>query len=392
MDTTDDIVIPADTSWLKDKNAQAVCRALTAGGHQALFVGGCVRNALLGLPDSDVDISTDALPDQTTNCAQVAGLKAVPTGIDHGTITVIAGGTPFEVTTFRRDVQTDGRRAVVAYSTDIADDARRRDFTMNALYATPDGKVLDPLGGMPDLMARRIRFIEDADARIQEDYLRILRFFRFSAWYANPDEGFDTAALSAIAQNIEGIQTLSAERVGQEMRKLLAAPDPARALAGMRSTGAQQHVLPGADDRWIGPIVHMEQTLTLDPAWLCRLAALGGEDPTTRLRLSKAEMRHLTHLRDAAYGAQSLAEIAYRHGPQVARQVLLLRCAMAEKMPETGALETIHTAAEQKFPIHSSDLRPTFEGPDLGARLAELEARWIASNFTLTKDALLDLP
>ena len=212
-------------AWLTDPAAQQVCRVLTDAGHQAWFVGGCVRNALLGAPVADLDLTTDARPDVVIQLATAAGLKVIPTGIDHGTVTVIVKNTHFEVTTFSRDVATDGRRAVVAFANTMVEDARRRDFTMNALYAGPDGVVVDPLGGLPDLFARRVRFIEDADQRIREDYLRILRFFRFHAWYGA--DGLDANALAACAANIDGLASLSRERVTAELFKLLAAPDPA---------------------------------------------------------------------------------------------------------------------------------------------------------------------
>ena len=173
------VKITAD--WLSSDAAQTVCRMLTDAGYQAWFVGGCVRNALIDAPVSDLDLSTNARPDTVVELAKAAGLKAIPTGIDHGTITVVAGGEPFEITTFRKDVATDGRRATVAFADDMESDARRRDFTMNALYADQDGIVADPLNGLPDLQARRVRFIENPDQRIKEDYLRILRFFRFHA-------------------------------------------------------------------------------------------------------------------------------------------------------------------------------------------------------------------
>ena len=163
-----------DADWLTNEHTQRVCRVLTDAGAQALIVGGCVRNALLNQPVSDIDIATDALPEQVMKLAGEAGIKAVPTGIDHGTVTLVSGGIPFEITTFRRDVETDGRRAVVAYSDTVEEDAARRDFTMNALYVRPDGTVLDPIGGLPDLRARRVRFIGSAEDRIREDYLRIL--------------------------------------------------------------------------------------------------------------------------------------------------------------------------------------------------------------------------
>ena len=201
-------------NWIKDQAAQKVCAMLTDAGKQAWFVGGCVRNALLGAPVSDLDISTDARPEEVIALAAAAGLKPVPTGIDHGTVTVVVDRHPFEVTTFRRDVETDGRRAVVAFADTMEEDASRRDFTMNALYAAPDGTVVDPLGGLPDLEARRVRFIGDPHDRIREDYLRILRFFRFHAWYGS--DGLDRDGYAACAELSDGLENLSKERVGQE--------------------------------------------------------------------------------------------------------------------------------------------------------------------------------
>ena len=390
MDASDDIRLPPDTRWLKDANAQAVCAAIMAGGHSIYFVGGCVRNALLDLPDSDVDMSTDALPEEVIALARAAGLKPVPTGIDFGTVTVVAKGEPFEITTFRRDVQTDGRRAVVAFSKDMRDDALRRDFTMNALYATPQGLVVDPLDGIADVHARRIRFIENAGDRIREDYLRTLRFFRFSAWYGDPAQGFDTDALDAIAQNLDGLETLSAERIGQEMRKLLSAPDPSQALAGMRSTGVSQVILPGADDRWIGPIVHFEQMLDVPPHWMTRLAALGGEGLDLTRWMSRKEAREYTVLREAAYSGASLPDVSYRQGQTAGVTTAMIRAAMAETPPAPDTLETVIRASQADFPIKAKHLMPDYEGPALGDRLTELEQIWINSGFTLTKSELLN--
>ncbi len=178
MDGRDERLTAEAAPWLTAPGARAVCAAVAAGGHRVLFVGGCVRNAMLGAPVSDVDMATSAIPEEVIELATAAGLKPVPTGVAHGTVTVVADGTGYEVTTFRRDVQTDGRRAVVAFSSDIMEDARRRDFTMNALYADADGMVIDPLGGgLADLRARRVRFIEDAQQRIREDYLRASAVF-----------------------------------------------------------------------------------------------------------------------------------------------------------------------------------------------------------------------
>ncbi len=389
MGRTHDILIPPETSWLADPAAQHLCRTIQDAGHDIFFVGGCVRNALLNLPDSDVDMSTDAHPERVVEIVEAQGLKAIPTGIDHGTITVVVDGKPFEVTTFRRDVSTDGRRAVVAFSDNIQDDARRRDFTMNALYATTDGEVVDPLGGLPDALSGRIRFIEDPVQRIKEDYLRILRFFRFSAWYANPTTGFEPDTLAAIASNTDGLDQLSSERIGQEMRKLLEAPDPSQAVAAMRQTGVLNRVLPGADDRFLSILIHIEQTMGITRRWINRLAVLGGHDVATQLRMSKADARELAILRDVAFEPISLSEIAYRHGLLAAEGSMIIRAAFAERMPEHSMLETILTASRARFPVSSKDLISQLQGPALGAKLKELEERWIASNFSLSADELL---
>ena len=277
-------------TWLESAHTQQVMRLLTDAGHQAFAVGGCVRNALLGVPVMDIDISTDAHPQVVMALAGAAGLKAVPTGIDHGTVTVVTEHEGFEITTFRADVETDGRRAVVRYSQDVREDALRRDFTMNALYADANGTLHDPLQGLPDLQARRIRFIEDADRRIREDYLRILRFFRFSAWYGDPDAGFDAAALAAIADNLDGLSSLSRERVGSELVKLLSAPNPAPALGVMAQCGVLNALLPGTEAIFVAPLVHLEGVHSLRPEPMRRLAVLGVIDPKA-LRLSKAHIR-----------------------------------------------------------------------------------------------------
>lgn len=373
--------------WLSHPGTRAVCRALVDGGHQALFVGGCVRDALLGRDVGDIDIATDARPDRVIALAEAAGIRAIPTGIDHGTVTLVAEGLGHEVTTFRRDVDTDGRHATVRFSDDVAEDAARRDFTMNALYATPEGEVVDPLDGLPDLRARRLRFVGDPAARIAEDYLRILRFFRFHAWYGNPDEGMDPDALAAIAEGAEGMARLSRERIGHEMRKLLAAPDPAPSVAVMRQTGVLAQVLPGAEDRALAPLVHLERDLP--PAAMRRLASLGGTETVSALRLSREEARKLEVLRDGIGAMTGAGELGYRHGVDTARDILLLRSAVLETPLNPGDMEAVERGAAAEFPVTAADLMPEYEGAALGERLAELERRWIASGFDLDKDALL---
>ena len=370
--------------WLDE--AQPVFLMLEGAGYKALAVGGAVRNALFGLPVADVDIATDARPETVQELAAHAGLKAVPTGVEHGTITVIHKGKPFEVTTFRKDVETDGRRAVVAFSDRIEDDALRRDFTINALYAGRDGEVVDPLGGLPDIKARHLRFIENAFQRIAEDYLRILRYFRFYAWYCDPGEGPDMEAIAAISANLDGLESLSAERVGAEMRKLLSAPDPAPALAMMAQTGVLGRVLPGADVQFIAPLVEIEADEP--PHWLRRLAALGGGDVSARWRLSKADTRGLADIK-RAMTLPSLAEAGYRLGRDAAVDAMLVQCASIGTYADPAMRASIEAAAAAKFPLKAGDLMDRIApGPALGAELKRLEGLWVASEFSLAKAAL----
>jgi poly(A) polymerase len=376
--------------WIGAVETQAVFDALEGGGHRAFFVGGCVRNALLGTSVTDIDISTDAVPEEVMRLAEGAGLKAVPTGIEHGTVTVVSGHIGFEVTTFRRDVETDGRRAVVAFSTHKLDDARRRDFTMNALYADRQGIVIDPLGqGLTDLAAGRVRFIEDAEARIREDYLRILRFFRFHAWFGHPELGMEAEALAAIAANSAGIDTLSRERIGHEMRRLLSAPDPAPSLAAMSAAGVLLRVLPGADPRAVAPLVHGEKVLAVAPDPIRRLAVLGGTEVAAALKLSREETRRLATLSEAVSSGAEVTELAYRHGAGPAVDVALIRAALAGVLPDGRAIAEAEAGAQARFPLKAADLMPALQGAALGAKLSELEALWIASGFTLDREALI---
>lgn len=371
--------------WLDNPGTQALMLALENAGHKALFVGGCVRNTLLHEPVGDVDIATDATPETVSNIAENAGFKVIPTGIDHGTVTVVADGVPHEVTTFRRDVETDGRRAVVAFSTEIEEDAQRRDFTMNALYTDRHGTVIDPLDGLPDLLARRVRFVGDPETRIREDYLRILRFFRFHACYGDPEGGLDPESLAACAAFSAGLETISKERITAELRKLLSARDPAPAVAAMAQSGVLLHVLPGADPRALAPLVHLDAG---EPRrWLRRLSVLGGD--TGDLRLSKAEARDLATLRLALGVIETPAASGWQLGKALAADAILARAASLGTVPPADWQAEVRRGADARFPVSAADLMPTFQGEALGARLRELQSRWLASDLSLGKDVLL---
>ncbi len=375
--------------WLANAATQTIFSLLLDGGYQAYVVGGCVRNALLDAPVADVDFTTDAHPKQVMKLAQRAGLGVVPTGIEHGTVTIVSEKTAFEVTTYRKDVETDGRRAIVAFAATLTEDAHRRDFTMNALYADRDGQVIDPLGGLADINARQVRFIDCPHDRIREDYLRILRFFRFHAWFGDPAAGIDPEALAACAELAEGLDGLSKERIGMEMGKLLSASDPAPSVASMDKTGILGRLLPGATAGALAVLVHLEGQIGAAPDWVRRLACLGGSAHATSLRMSRANSRKLTQYLNLTGSTEKVHELAYRHGAPAAIDISLLRAALLGGAVPENLMSDAQTAASQKFPIKAADITTGEVGPDLGARLKHLEDEWIASRFTKDRAALL---
>lgn len=364
-----------------------VLDAIEGAGHRAYLVGGAVRNGLMGRPVDDIDIATDALPVRVMELAGRAGLRAVPTGIDHGTVTVVSAGRGFEVTTFRRDVRTDGRRAVVAFSDSLAEDARRRDFTMNALYAGRDGLVIDPVGGLPDLAAGRLRFVGTPEQRIREDYLRILRLFRFLAWYG---QQADAAAIDACRALAGGLAQIARERVGAETRKLLAAPDPSAAIGLMADAGVLAHILPGADPLAITALVAHERASNLPPSWLRRLAALGAQDADEALRLSRSDARALQVLERALAGDAPLDAVAYHHGAATAIDCAMIRAARGRE-PGPDWRARIEHAATAGLPIGSAELRSELSGPALGRGLKAAEEKWIADGFTTPAATLIQI-
>ena len=378
-------------SWITAPSAQQAINLLANAGHETYFVGGCVRNDLLGYEVKDIDIASASPPKATASLAKNAGISWVPTGIKHGTITLIVEGQSFEITTFRKDVATDGRHAEVTFSSDLKEDARRRDFTMNALYATADGTVIDPLDGLEDLQARRLRFINDADQRIKEDYLRILRFFRFSAWYGNMHEGFDEEALAAIAKNLDGLERLSKERITAEMIKLMAAPDPSLSIAAMRASGVLQKILVGADDRLLSLFVHLEIENGLPSDPIGRLAVLGAQDVQHQLRLSNKQTKTYETLRASMSNTMPPHELGYRYSEHIALISIALRAALFEKSINKPDLDSAKRGQFAQFPLSGQDLKDCFQGAELGRALKDCETHWIASEFRLSKEDLLSI-
>lgn len=405
----------ADESWFSAPSLRRVFDLLNVEGGEVRVVGGAVRNSLMGVPAGDVDMATTWHPDEVSARAKAAGIKVVPTGIDHGTVTLVIDGTPYEVTTLRRDVATDGRRAEVAFGTDWKADAERRDFTINALYANDKGEVIDDVGGLADIESRTLRFIGNAAERVAEDYLRILRFFRFFAHYGNGRP--DADGLRACAAARSKLSTLSAERVWAETKKLLSAEDPGRALLWMRQAGVLTEILPETE-KWgidaIPELVAAERAFSWTPDPLLRLAAIVPPDAerleamAARLRLSKAEAAYFSRFANAPVIPANTVDAAldrllYRHGAEGICTRLRLALASARRKSENDPALLAETASFQRllkrtdawkrpsFPLTGADVLKAGlpAGPRVGEILGELETLWVERNFSLDRANLV---
>lgn len=377
--------------WLQSDGLQAVFRLLDGAGGRTRAVGGAVRDTLLGLATGrdEVDLSTEFTPLEVQKRAQEAGFSCIPTGIDFGTVTVLSGGQSFEVTTLREDVETDGRHAVVRFGHDWRRDAERRDFTMNALYVGPDGELFDPLGGLEDCLARRVCFIGDPAQRIAEDRLRVFRFFRFSASHGG--ERFDAEGLAAVG-HVEGLERLSAERVGAEMTRLLALRACARTVRAM--AGCDVLEFPEA---LLAGLQHYEAAAEA-PRLEARLALIGGETGFETLqdmwRLSRSQMRAAQEIwaasGDLAEG--HAAQAKYRHPDHVIEALPVAAARRAWNSAETeAARQKLLSLRAGPMPVAAKDLiaRGMTPGPELGAMLQKLEQAWIDSAFSLSREDLL---
>lgn len=405
----------AGEAWFKAPNLQRVLTLLNEGEAETRIVGGAVRNSLMGFPVADVDLATTLHPKDVMARAAEAGIKAVPTGIDHGTITLVLDGQPFEVTTLRRDVSTDGRRAEVAFGSDWQVDADRRDLTINGLYADREGRVIDLVDGLGDIEKGTVRFIGDAAERVAEDYLRILRFFRFFAWYGRFRP--DADGLRASARARDKLKTLSAERVWSELKKLLSAPDPGRALLWMRQSGILTEILPESEKWGIDAIPGLVETgaaLGWAPDPLLRLAAIVPPDAdrlatlAERLRLSRAEAAWLQAFAlappvNADTAGTALDRLLYRQGETgvLVRLKLAIAAARSAAAGEPAAMEKAlllqgllkRAEAFRKpvLPVTGADLiaHGIAAGPKLGEILAMMENVWVERNFAPDKQDLL---
>jgi tRNA nucleotidyltransferase/poly(A) polymerase len=390
--------------WLASGPLARLLGALDDDGEEARVVGGAVRNTLLGLSPGDVDVATTALPEVVMQRAKAAGFHPVPTGIEHGTITVVVHEVPFEVTTLRQDIETDGRHAVVKFGRDWQADAERRDFTINALFLRKDGKVIDFVGGLEDIKARRVRFIGDPAKRIQEDYLRVLRFFRFHASYGHGL--LDEAGLLACVRAREHLGQLSRERVRAELTKLLLAEHAVPTLAVMAETGILVDVLGGVP--WLSSLSNMikvEARLGLDPDVTRRLGALAVrvvEDAgrlRERLRLTNEEHRRLRAMSERWWQlepgmGQARRAVLYRIGPgNFLDRALIAFSRSEDKVDDQRWLELVRLPemwTPPKFPLAAKDFieRGVEKGPLLGAALAAAEDAWITAGFPMDDTAL----
>ncbi len=398
----------AAAEWLAAPQTRQVFNALESAGINVRAVGGTVRNTLLKEPVNDIDLAVDAPPEDVMATAQRAGLKVVPTGIAHGTVTIIVAGMPFEVTTLRKDVSTDGRRATVAYTTDWKADAERRDFTINAIYCDRHGVLLDPVGGLADIDLRRVRFIGDPHARIREDYLRILRFFRFSAQYASGT--LDRSGLTACIEERDGLARLSAERIHHELMRLLAAPSARAVIEQMAAHGFVADLIgtPGDMDAF-ARILELEDAIfgAVDP--LLRFAALAVSERDdamrlkVRLRLSNAETNRLAGAIEVANALgtppseERLRTIVYRYGNRATADGLALTWARARTGPDNereptekssmankrAMLQLALTWSPPALPIAGRDLiaRGLEPGPRFSAIVDAFETWWLENGL-----------
>ena len=393
-------------AWLSDAATVRVVAALDTGPSTVRFVGGCVRDAIRGDAVKDVDLATVHPPEKIIELLEAANIKAVPTGLGHGTITAVADGKPYEVTTLRTDVETFGRHAEVAFTEDWRADAERRDFTMNAVYADPDGTLFDPVAGVADAQAGRVRFIGDADQRIQEDFLRILRFFRFSARFDGQD--LDESGVDACARNKGGLKQLSGERVQTELLLLLASPSALPVLHVMKGSGVLDEVLPEvAALEAAGRLIDAEAQVNRPPDALLRLAAIVGDKPAAleiakRLKFSN-DMKHrleaaldITEAPMASFDDSDIRRLLYKLGRQTSFDRILLSWARDADTSHGPAWQSVfdkvQTLDEPKFPLAGRDVIKlgVAPGTDVGTYLDHVERWWIENDFAPDRAALLN--
>ena len=379
--------------WLRSLSVRFIWKILSSNGAKVYFVGGCVRDTVQGREIKDIDIATDALPSTVLELVQAAGLKVNKLGLKYGSVKVIVEQECFEVTTFRSDLVTDGRHPKVGFSKSILDDARRRDFTMNALYMTIEGDIIDPLSGWEDLINGHVRFIGDPEERIREDYLRILRYFRFISTYVESITSVDYNSVKACTDAVSGLKNLSHNRVWEELRKILLAENPYPVLKLMKSAKILDEILPSANVSCLARFLRIEHNVKLESNEITRLLALNINCERSwieKFPVKKEQLKWLNKLLVSLKDHSSLKVKGYKYGMHVTLAGLALTKAKSFETFDQNDLDDIKQGAVRKFPVSASDLLDFFPpSKDLGDELKRLRHLWFSSDLELDRNALL---
>lgn len=378
-----------EADWLSHPSIHFLSTVFQKSGYEILFVGGCIRNTILKKQVNDVDIATAATPEEIIKICKKNNIKSIPTGIKHGTITIIIDEKTYQITTFRIDEKNYGRHANVKFTDSLELDASRRDLTINALYCNVDGKIIDPLKAFGDLRLGIIRFIGDPNKRILEDHLRILRFFRFYALYGDKKKSLNLAALEACEKHQNKLKKISKERVTLEIKKLLAASNPISTVKKMDKIKILNQIIGNCE---IGPFIKyidFEQKYKIEISWLGRLLSLQNNADYKMILLTKKENRIITKLNEAILLNVDPIEFSYYNGVELGLIYSLLQNSFEKLELNESLINQISSITKNLFPIKTSDLGPKYHGKEIGNKLNELEFKWIKSKFKLSKAQLL---
>ena len=382
-----------DKVWNSDSTLKTLIHSLESSGGVAYLVGGCVRNTILGRPFTDIDIATDLLPEQVVKISKKEGYKVIQTGLSYGTVTIVNAGRKFEVTTFRSDIKTYGRKASVKFTADIKLDAMRRDFTMNSIYMNIFGEIIDPLGSLDDLLEKKIKFIGNPSERIEEDNLRILRFFRFLAEFNKGRSDIDQDTMEALYKYKKEVKSLSRERIWMELKRILSVPEPQHIFSIMIEKGILDEVFPPIEIEGLSKVITAEKKYSVSPSHLVRLFSLNksiGKKWAHYVSLTSNEAKILEFIKESLVHYKDLKTVAYKFGRVVAEGWLLNYDDGFSEMIPSKISEIIDNGCNTFFPVSGVDLLEEMEeGPELGRQLERLEKLWIKSGFKMSKEELL---
>ena len=382
-----------DKAWKSDSALKALVQSLESAGGVAYLVGGCVRNTILGKPFTDIDIATDLLPEQVVSISKKEGYKVIQTGISYGTVSIVNAGRKFEVTTFRSDIKTYGRKASVKFTSEMKLDAMRRDFTMNSIYMTVSGEIIDPLGSLDDLLEKKIKFIGNPSERIEEDNLRILRFFRFLAEFNKGRSDIDQDTMEALYKYKKEVKWLSRERIWMELKRILSVPEPQHIFSIMIEEGILDDVLPPIEVKEFSKVITAEKKYSVSPSHLVRLFSLNksiGKKWAHYVSLTSNEAKILEFIKESLAHYKDLKTVAYKFGRVVAEGWLLNYHDGSSEMIPSKISEIIDNGCNAFFPVSGVDLLEEMEeGPELGRQMERLEKLWIKSGFKMSKEELL---